>query len=322
MNSGEPTASWDTLQQRASILRTIRAFFDDRGYTEVHTPLLSHDIVVDAHLDPFSLDTEYGRLFLQTSPEFAMKRLLVSGADAIYQICHAFRRGEVGSKHNPEFCMLEWYRVGATYHDQMTFTENLARSVFAKRIELPADPFVRTTYDDAFERATGQRVLHQDTDSLAAFAATLLSVPDAVDCSNRDDILNLLLAEVVEPTLGSEQPEFLYDYPASQSALAKVRNDDPPVAERFELYFRGVELCNGYQELTDADELRRRNQTQNELRVARGEQALPETSQLLDAMDAGLPESSGVALGVDRLVAIALGIERIDQVWPFPIDIA
>lgn len=319
-NSHEPTASWPALKERASILRSIRAFFDDRGYTEVQTPLLSHDIVVDAHLDPFSLETEYGRLFLQTSPEFAMKRLLVAGADAIYQICHAFRRGEVGARHNPEFCMLEWYKVGDTYHDQMAFTEELVRTALANRLPLSANSFVQTTYDEAFERAAGRRVSQLEAPALAEFAAMLVNVPESIDRSNRDDILNLLLAEVVEPTLGVDAPEFLYDYPSTQAALARVRDGKPSVAERFELYFRGLELCNGYQELTDANELRRRNQVQNGLRTDRGEDALPEDSRLLQAMDAGLPESSGVALGVDRLVALACGLERIDEVWPFPIQ--
>ena len=313
-----PTASWQTLKERARIVRSIRQFFDDAGYTEVQTPLLSHDTVVDAHIDPFKLDTEHGRLFLQTSPEFAMKRLLVAGADAIYQICPAFRRGEVGQWHNPEFAMLEWYRVGDTYHDQMTLTESLFRRVFESA---SGKPFNRITYDSAFERAIGKSALTKSAESLIRIAREHgVSLPASLDRENRDDLLNVLLAELIEPTLGQNQPEFLFDYPATQSALARVRNGDPPVAERFELYFKGIELCNGYQELTDPDELARRNSVQNGLRAANDSEALPEASRLLRAMQHGLPECSGVALGLDRLIALACDALRLDQVWTFPVS--
>ncbi len=313
-----PTAAWQTLKQRAAITRRIRAFFDQHGYTEVQTPLLSHDIVVDAHLEPFTVETDYGTLFLQTSPEFAMKRLLCDGADSIYQLCHAFRQGEVGTRHNPEFTMLEWYKVGDTYHDQMTFTEELVRTVLSDTIS--SETFPRTTYNEAFHRACGTTVLDLSANQLIALATEHnIALPSSLDQTNCDDLLNLILSEVVEPTLGQQAPEFLYDYPASQSALAKVRDDEPPVAERFELYHRGIELCNGYQELTDANELADRNVRQNQLRVNEGHRPLPTDSRLLSAMHSGFPDCSGVALGVDRLVALALGLERLDQVWPFPI---
>lgn len=316
-----PTASFESLKQRAAIVRTIRAFFDERGYTEVQTPLLSHDIVVDAHLEPFTVDSDYGTLYLQTSPEFAMKRLLCDGVDAIYQICHAFRQGEVGARHNPEFTMLEWYKVGDTYHDQMTFTEHLVRTVLHNAVS--TENFPRTTYDDAFRRVVGTSVLNLAAEQLTNIAAEHnVHLPESLDRTNVDDVLNVILSELIEPTLGATQPEFLMDYPATQSALARVRNDNPPVAERFELYYRGIELCNGYQELTDADELTRRNAIQNELRKANGTQPLPSDSRLLTAMRSGLPECSGVALGVDRLIAIALGLERLDQTWAFPIRIS
>jgi lysyl-tRNA synthetase class 2 len=316
-----PTANWNTLKQRAKIVKAIRAFFDERGYTEVQTPLLSHDIVVDAHLEPFVVESEYGRLFLQTSPEFAMKRLLADGADAIYQICHSFRRGEVSPLHNPEFAMLEWYRVGDSYHDQMTFTEQLVRSVLRDSQTFAEEPFQRISYDDAFERATGTKVLQLSADELSSLAeSNSVSRPESLNRTNCDELLNVLLANLVEPTLGQTTPEFLIDYPPTQSALARVRNDDPPVAERFELYFHGMELCNGYQELTDADELTRRNAVQNTIRESEGLEPLPTDSRLLHAMRTGLPESSGVALGLDRLIAIALGFDRIDAVWAFPIN--
>lgn len=316
-----PTASWQTLKARAKIVRSIRAFFDDSGYTEIQTPLLSRDTVIDAHIDPFALQTEYGQLFLQTSPEFAMKRLLGAGADAIYQICPAFRRGEVGPWHNPEFTMLEWYKVGDTYHDQMSFTEALVRHVFVGQKEFGSADFNRLTYDGAFERAIGTQVLTKATGELVAIAEQhSVSLPETLDSENRDDVLNVLLVELVEPHLGADQPEFLIDYPASQSALARVRDGEPPVAERFELYLNGIELCNGYQELTNAEELARRNVEQNRLRVVNGSEPLPENSRLLLAMQAGLPECSGVALGLDRLVSVVSDVQPLSGVWAFPID--
>ncbi len=316
-----PTARWQTLKERARIVRLVRQFFDDAGYTEVQTPLLSHDTVVDAHIDPFVLNTEHGRLFLQTSPEFAMKRLLVAGADAIYQICPAFRRGEVGPWHNPEFAMLEWYRVGDTYHDQMTFTESLFRRVFEQPGTIQDKPFNRITYDAAFERAIGTGVLTKSAELLVRMAEEHdVNLPASLDHESCDELLNVLLAKLIEPTLGQDQPEFLFDYPATQSALARVRNDEPPVAERFELYFNGIELCNGYQELTDPNELAQRNAIQNGLRTANNSDPLPEDSRLLRAMQHGLPECSGVAMGLDRLIALACGGQQLNQVWQFPVS--
>lgn len=320
MNSDfRPTANWPTLKQRARVLSQIRGFFDERGYVEVETPLLSHDVVVDAWIEPFAVKLNDATLYLQTSPEFAMKRLLVDGADAIYQMTRAFRQGESGPRHNPEFVILEWYRVGDSYHEQMTFTEQLVREVLPE--EFGETEFARLSYDEAFERAIGTTVLAHSVRQLNELLVEhAVSVPDSVDRDNRDQLLNLLLADRIEPTLGQDRPEFLYDYPHTQSALARVRTEgSAPVAERFELYYRGIELCNGYQELTDADELSARNRTQNALRRAEGGEPLPEESRLLSAMRAGLPECSGVALGVDRLVALALGLETIDQVWAFPV---
>lgn len=313
-----PAVSWNALKRRAATIRQIRAFFDSRGYIEVQTPSLSKDIVVDAHLDPFTVQSEHGTLFLQTSPEFAMKRLLCDGADAIYQICQAFRQGESGPHHNPEFTMLEWYKVGATYHDQMSFTEDLIGQILSQTRR----PFNRITYDEAFHRAIGTKVLRLSAIELREVASKCaVQLPETLDRENRDDLLNVILAECVEPTLGVGAPEFVFDYPASQSALATVRDGDPSVAERFELYYHGIELCNGYQELTDPDELVRRNDIQNQLREQNGRAPLPVESRLIDAMRSGLPDCSGVALGLDRLVALpSLREGRLNNVWAFPID--
>ncbi len=329
-----PSASLETLRQRADWLAAARSFFHRHGYWEVDTPLLSHDTVVDRNLDPIPAELRRGRvgpgrrLYLQTSPEFAMKRLIAAGAERIYQFAHAFRNGEAGSRHNPEFTLLEWYAVGETHFDQMDFTESLVRHLFAfpaswsaPRPSLPEFPFERITYDDAFERAVGTRVLARATDELPALCRQAgVDPPASLAADDRDGWLNLLLAERVEPFLATRGAVFLYDFPASQAALARVRDEDPPVAERFELYLDGIELCNGYHELTSAAELARRTRSENEQRRADGVEPLPEQSRLHAAMNAGFPSCAGVALGFDRLLMRYLGTAAIADVLAFPID--
>ena len=318
-----PTASLDVLRERAELLTAVRQYFRDKGYWEVETPILSHDVVVDAHLDPFVVEEPGREFFLQTSPEFGMKRLLAAGADAIFQITRAFRRNERGRLHNPEFTIVEWYRVGDSYHHQMAEVEGLVRSVLnssgcSSSGELRDTAFARLTYDDAFHRAIGCGVLEKSPAQLLGLASQhKVTIPSGLDINDRDSLLNLLLAELVEPTLGKTQPEFLYDYPASQAALARSRDE---IAERFELYIDGIELCNGYQELTDADELASRNLRQAEVRTVNGHRQLPVRSRLIDAMHTGLPDCSGVAMGFDRLAMIALRAESIDDVIPFPFE--
>ena len=330
-----PAADLDTLRLRARLLTRVRRFFETRGYWEVETPLLSHDIVVDAHLDPFCVPRgdRGADLYLQTSPEFAMKRLLAAGADAIYQVCKAFRRGERGRLHNPEFTMVEWYRVGDTYLSQMQLVEDLVRQIFlaaaAEQYIAPISGnsgivppvFVRTTYAEAFRRHAGIEVFECGTARLIELAAERsVAVPRGLSPDDRDGWLNLLLAELIEPGLGLGVPEFLYDYPASQGALAVTRPGPPAIAERFELYFQGIELCNGYQELIDPDELRARTRTQAAIRERAGHSPLPMESRLEAAMKAGYPGSAGVALGFDRLVMIAAGKHSLEEVLAFPVD--
>lgn len=316
-----PTADLDTLRLRARALRQIRAFFDGRGYFEVDTPLLSHDRVIDANLEPFTIPCAHQAqdLYLQTSPEFAMKRLLVAGATAIYQLDKVFRRGERGSRHNPEFSMVEWYAVDTDHHQQMHTTEELVRDVFqlSSIRQLATQPFVRTSYAEAFQRYLGIEVFATDVAEFRELAQRHgVSVPDSMQQNDRDGWLNLLLSELIEPHLGRSVPEFLYDYPASQAALACIRPGPPAVAERFELYCDGIELCNGYHELSQPEELRER--IRHEWTTREGQP--PVNSRLLQAMDAGLPPCSGVALGVDRLVMLVAGKNRIDDVIPFPIE--
>ena len=319
-----PSADLKTLQQRANLLAALRTFFVERGYWECETPILSRDIIVDANLDPFELSDDGQRWFLQTSPEAGMKRLLAAGATAIFQVSRVFRRGESGPRHNPEFTMIEWYRVGDDHFAQMGFTEQLVRAVFktASR-ELAPEPFEQLTYDDAFERHTGTRVLDLPNEALVDLARSHdLEVPDSLPACDRDGWLNLLLAELVEPHLGIDRPVFLYDYPASQAALAVLREDpgQPPVAERFELYISAVELCNGYHELTDADAFAARTLEERAIRRSQNAVDLPGASMLDAALRHGTPQSSGVALGFDRLAMLAFGLISIDQVLAFPTD--
>ncbi|MCL4109488.1 UNVERIFIED_CONTAM: hypothetical protein GTU68_024385 [Idotea baltica] len=318
-NDFQPTARIDILKRRSVLLANIRNFFHSNDYWEVETPLLSHDTVVDAHLDPFRVataDDSPQSVFLQTSPEFAMKRLIASGADRIYQITKSFRRGELGKRHNPEFTMAEWYAVGETYHEQMDFVEGLLRSLQ----DFDDQPFARVTYADAFAATFATDVIDMDASQLTTLAnAHQIDIPTGT-ATDRDALLNVLLAEQVEPQLGIKTPAFLYDYPASQSALAQVRNESPPVAERFELYIDGIEFCNGYQELTDANELRHRITRENSIRVREGFTELPANSRLLNAMDSGLPGCSGVALGIDRLAMWLFDCDSLSDVIAFPFD--
>lgn len=317
-----PSADLKTLQQRANLLAALRAFFVEHGYWECETPILSRDIVVDANLDPFELTDGGERWFLQTSPEAGMKRLLAAGAAAIFQVSRVFRRGESGPRHNPEFTMIEWYRVGDDHFAQMEFTEQLVRAVFeATGRDLSPEPFERLTYDDAFERHAGTRVLDLPNEALVDLARSHnVEVPDSLSLDERDGWLNLLLAELVESHLGIDRPIFLYDYPASQAALAVLREDSgqPPVAERFELYISGVELCNGYHELTDADVFAARTQEERAIRCSQNALDLPGAPMLEAALRHGAPQSSGVALGFDRLAMLALGLTSIDEVLAFP----
>lgn len=319
----QPTATWVNLRARAALLRRMREFFDRRGFLEVETPLLSRDTVVDLHLDPLPVNLftdpsqpELGRrMWLQTSPEFGMKRLLAAGAEAIYQVTKAFRAGEQGSRHNPEFTLVEWYRVG----DGMASAIQMLSELAAELLDAPAAD--RCSYQAAFLEHVG---VDPHTASVAdlreAATANGVTSPPSMATAGRDEWLNLLLAECVEPRLGDSRPLILYDYPASQAALARVRPGDPPVAERFELYVDGIELANGYHELLEPDVLVRRNRQANLDRRAAGKYPLPEESRLLDAMRQGLPACSGVALGFDRLVMVALGAREISQVIAFPIE--
>lgn len=323
-----PTASWDNLRLRADLLKRTRAFFEQRGFLEVETPLLSRDTVIDRHLDPLPVklfddarQPQQGeRFWLQTSPEFGMKRLLAAGSPSIYQITRAFRGGgERGELHNPEFTILEWYGLGHDYAAGMQFLSDFAEHALQRG---PAD---RMTYRQAFMHFAKVDPISATFDQLRS--ALDRALPDnlvgslAEESQDSDLLRDYLLTLVVEPKLGRPRPTILYDYPASQAALARVREESGAMmAERFELYVDGIELANGYHELLDAGALRGRNKANNELRRADRKYTLPEESRLLAAMEHGLPACAGCALGFDRLVMVALGAKSIREVIALPVD--
>ncbi len=311
-----PSASWEVLRRRGELMAALRAFFVARGFLEVETPLLCRDSVVDLHLEPFRVEVdselesglaEYR--WLQTSPEFCLKRLVASGAEAIFEVTRAFRRGEIGPLHNPEFTMVEWYRVGDDLWGGIDLLAELAVEL------LPVDGVERVEYAELFRRGTGMDPFSASDEELSSLAASRGLA--TANRATRDDCLEFLFDACVAPELGVNRPVIVYYYPASQAALARLDPADGRRAERFELFYCGVELANGYHELTDASEWRRRADRANRERVARGREAISVESALLAAMEAGLPSCSGVALGFDRLVMTALGKRSLAEVMAF-----
>jgi lysyl-tRNA synthetase class 2 len=300
----------------------IRAFFQLRSVLEVETPLLSHATVTDLHLQSFS--TEYHlspqqkqTLYLQTSPEFAMKRLLAAGSGPIYQICKAFRNGgESGRYHNPEFTLLEWYRPGFNHHALMDEIEALLQTVLHTPLA------ERISYQELFYLHTNVNPHTASLQELQA-ASQHFNIPPVNNLADtRDNFLFLLMTHVIEPALRSKNVVFIYDFPASQAGLAKVRQSSPPVAERFEVYINGIELANGFHELTDATEQEQRFNADLELRAKQGYPEVPIDQRLLAALKEGLSPCAGVALGLDRLIMLALAKTTIDEVISFPISCA
>lgn len=312
----KPTASWEKLRLRARLLARIRAFFGTRGVVEVETPVLSAATVTDPQLSSMSCLYEGpgapdGRkLFLQTSPEYAMKRLLAAGSGPIYQISKAFRNGEMGRYHNPEFTILEWYRPGFDHHALMDEVDAFLD------VTLGAPPAERLTYGEVFRRYVGVDPYGAGPGTLGRRAREL----GLEEMPGTDEQLDLLMTHSVEPHLGRARPTFLYDFPPSKASLARVRQGNPPVAERFEVYFEGVELANGFHELTDVTEQRRRFEADLERRRLVGREEVGIDERVLAALAAGLPSSAGVALGVDRLVMLAAGAGNLSEVIAFPVD--
>lgn len=292
----QPSATLKTLQQRAALLRMIRQFFDARAVLEVETPVLSQHATVDRHIESFH--TAQGA-WLQTSPEFAMKRLLCAGSGAIWQLCKVFRREEAGRHHNPEFSLLEWYQPGYDHHRLMDEVEQLLRHCGVAA----AAPFQRISYRAAFEQHVGFDPLRASCEEMSAVAPRFSPPPPEGLGEVRDAWLDHFYGSVVSPRLGLQKPCFIYDFPASQAALSRVRGE---VAERFELVWRGVELANGFHELADADEQARRFASELGLRAEQHKVLPPADVHLIAALQAGLPDCAGVALGVDRLLMLLL----------------
>ncbi len=320
-----PGADGTTLRLRADLLRRIRAFFAEREVLEVETPALSAAAIPDPHLASFAVrytgpGPHHGQtLYLHTSPEFPMKRLLAAGSGCIYQIARVFRDGEAGRRHNPEFTLLEWYRVGFDHHRLMREVADLVTELLAGRVPL-AEP-ERLSYQEIFQRQLGINPHRATVAELAAIAKTQnVSIPSGMPVGDPDPWLDLLLTHCIEPELGRGRLTFVEDYPVSQAALARVRPGDPPVGERFELYLHGVELANGFHELGDAHEQRSRFAAENAARRAAGWPEVLVDENLLAALDAGLPDCAGVALGFDRLVMLATGKTALAEAMAFSFE--
>lgn len=320
MSAGDwrPSGSLEAMRLRARLYAEIRGFFAARGVLEVETPVLSEAGNTEPNIDSFSTafsghrDAGAPRRWLRTSPEYPLKRLLAAGIGDCYELGRVFRNGEAGGRHNPEFTMLEWYRVGWDHlrlADEAVALVQQALALVGRRAQVEStsyrDLFLRWVGVDPFLAADAQ--LRQPLDGIGI---------DAQDLS-RDDWLDLLMTHRIQPGLAADRITVVHDWPATQCALARVRDGDPPVAERFELYLGRFELANGYHELTDVAEQRQRFERDCAVRAARGTVQPPLDERLLGALQSGMPDCAGVALGVERLLMALLGTDRIGDVLAF-----
>jgi lysyl-tRNA synthetase class 2 len=311
------TASRDTLRKRAAIIASIRNFFAQRGVLEVETPALSPAGVTDPALENIgALVKSLGvrPQYLHTSPEFAMKRLLAAGSGDIYQICRVFRDDELGRWHQPEFTLLEWYRVGWDERQLMTEVDELLTTALTANGSSKPRRSIRVRYSEAIEAALGVGADAPTTELAARLAAAGIDVPQGL---SHDGTLDLAVATVVLAGFDPAALVFIYDYPASQAALARIKPGTPPVASRFEVFSRGIELANGFHELGDATEQRRRFTADLEARRRAGRDVPALDEEFLAALATGLPDCAGVAVGVDRLIALATGQTDVASVVSF-----
>ena len=314
----QPSADINQLKQRARVISQIRAFFSARDLLEVDTPIMSHYGVSDPHIDTIPVAfTQDGAfqcqpMHLMSSPEYAMKRLLAAGSGSIYQIAKAFRNGEVGCRHNPEFTLLEWYRLDFDLQQLMQEVACLIDTVLIGEVL----EWHFWSYRQAFEEVLYINPLTASDDAIRSKALDLIDIQMEAS-TPRDTWLDLLMSHCIEPQLPTAC--FIFDYPASQSALAQTGMDDlgNNVARRFEVYINGIELANGYQELTDAQEQERRFALDNATRAFMGKTPMAVDIRLIQALQAGLPECSGVALGIERLLMLASGEKDITKVMAF-----
>jgi lysyl-tRNA synthetase class 2 len=307
--SWQPRAKLQVIRERARVYRQIRSFFNNRGCLEVDTPVLMPATSTDANIESIVVAGAAGPLYLQTSPESAMKRLLAAGSGSIFQICHAFRQGECGRLHNPEFSLLEWYRVGYDYHQLMAEMELLITT-----LSLHECNFSRISYKDLFSQSLDMDIDRLTLEDLRAHCLQLVPGTSVTELEF-DQCLDLLLTVVIAPSMQGYQ--FVYDYPKSQAALARINADNNNVAERFELFFDGIELANGFSELTDCTQQRSRFEQDIENRRQRNLPQHAIDEHLLAALESGMEDCAGVALGLDRLLMVLLGQDSIEQVLSF-----
>ena len=313
----QPTASLATLQLRASMLSQARLYFSQQDVMEVETPMLSPYAVSDINIESISAVLQLNPAtpyFLHTSPEFCMKRLLAAGSNDIYQLGKVFRDGEDGSRHQPEFTMAEWYRRNFSFEQIIDDTVNFIRFVIGENNALTGPD--RISYREAFKTYTGIDPCTADLSLLARTAGDNHHLNPAID-TDRSDWLDLILCRFVAPEFSKERITVLHHYPADQAALSRVNPDDPLVADRFEIFYGELELANGYVELSDADEQRQRCLDDQETRRAAGRVQRPLDQDLIAALHKGLPPCAGVAVGFDRLVMIAAGVQNIRDVISF-----
>jgi len=320
--SWPPSASFEQLRLRAGVYESIREFFKQRKVLEVDTPSLSVATTPDPNIHSFethflgSGEARQQHRYLITSPEFHMKRLLAAGSGCIYQICHVFRQAEMGSQHNPEFTMLEWYRVGMDYHSLMQEVAELVSLLLTLQLVEPE----YLTYQAAFARYTGIDPLAATLTELRQQAQKAGLTLPAVGQDDKDLYLDYLMSTQVQPQLGKGRLTFIYEYPASQCALACIASDNNQVAERFELFLEGIELANGFHELADAEQQLQRFRSELERRAQAGMQPVTIDQHLIAALAGGFPDCSGVALGLDRLIQFMNAKKSINDVLAFPFN--
>ncbi len=316
----KPAASLKAMHARAEMLNRVRQFFRQRRVLEVETPCLAGAAATDPNIESFAVAGRSGeQLFLNTSPEFFMKRLLCAGSGDIYQVCKAFREDERGRLHNPEFTMLEWYRTGFGLSELMHEVAELLELVLARRGLARTAHFI--SYRALFQDGIGIDPLQAHARQLRQVLCELgVTPPDGED--ELDALLDLAMSSILMPGLPPDTLTFVFDYPASQAALARRHPDEPGLARRFEALLNGVELANGFEELRDADEQAGRFDKDLGRRRQRGQTAVRPDDRFLAALRAGLPECCGVAMGLDRVLMLALGARSLDQVMSFPIELA
>jgi len=316
--SWRPEASIETLRLRAQWLKQIRQFFEARGVLEVETPILSPASVPDPHIESMQAWVNGQPQYLQTSPELYMKRLLAAGSGPIYQIARVFRDGEAGQLHNPEFTLVEWYRPGFDQHELMQEVADLIHTLMGSDPTNPtieSDPIKKIRYQDLFLEHAGIDPLVIDWAAFLLWCEqNSLSCP-VVQADGWDAAMDWLLSIVIQPVMRGMI--FVIDYPASQASLARLDPGNLTVARRFELFVDGIEIANGFEELIDVIEQRQRFERENKIRESKGLQSVPFDRLFLDALESGMPETAGVALGLDRLLMCKTGSSRVADVLSF-----